>query len=89
MRNLVLCRALSRDEMAAQRGLILLPQSAEDRQRYAQWVVVATGPDVMDETLSKGARVLIGQQRGVPVDIEGQPCMFVSEPNCKAIFEEE
>jgi len=33
--------------------------------------------------------VLIGQQRGVPVDIEGQPCMFVSESNCKAIFEEE
>ena len=89
LRNRVLCRALRDDETAGTVGTIILLDSTRDRQKQAQWIVVAIGPDVMDEHIVPDARVLLEQHSGTPVDLDGEPCMFVYESKVKAIFQEE
>ena len=83
----VLCRMLRDSEISQKIGLIFLTQNMQDWQRYAQWVVVACGPWV-SEDVQEGDRVLIASQRGKPVDLDGEACMFVSEENVKAVFDE-
>ncbi len=83
----ILIRALRRDEIAQRLGSLWLPQSAEDAQKYRQWEIVAVGPDVLDEALLPGARVLIAQYAGATVEIDGEPHLFVFEENVDAILE--
>jgi len=78
-RNLLLVRPLSKDEMAEEMGHIVLPQQAQDRQRYRQFTIVAVGPEVGDPALLPGARVIITMHAGVPVTIEREPYLMVSE----------
>ncbi len=83
----ILIRALRRDEIAQRLGSLWLPASAEAAQRYRQWEIVAVGPDVLDETLLPGARVLIAQYSGATVEIDGEPHLFVFEENIDTIVE--
>ena len=49
-------------------GSLVLPEQAQDRQRYRQWEVVAVGARVRELALAPGARVLVsGQWVGEPV----------------------
>ena len=85
--NRLLIRALRRDGIAQRLGSLWLPLSAEDSQRYRQWEIVAVGPDVLDETLLPGARVLIAQYAGATTEIDGEPHLFVFEENVDAVFD--
>ena len=85
--NRILIRALRRDEVADRLGSLWLPTSAEDAQRYRQWEIVAVGPDVLDEALLPGARVLIAQYSGATVELNGEPHLFVAEENIDAVVE--
>ncbi len=83
----VLCRNRRRDELVSKRGLIDLPQTAEDRQLHAQWIVVDTASGV-DPDIQVGQHVLLANQRGVPVDLEWKPYIIVHGSNIQAIFQE-
>ena len=84
--NRLLIRALRRDEITQRLGSLWLPASAEDAQRYRQWEIVAVGPDVLDEALLPGARVLVAQYAGATTEINGEPHIFVFEENVDAVF---
>jgi len=90
VRDLVLVKTLNRDELATMtEGGLHLPQQAEDRQRYRQWEVVACGPYVQDEAILPGARVLLQQFSGTPIEIApGVFCAFVCEEYVSAIIQE-
>lgn len=80
-------RPLGLDQIAEQTsGGLYLPQSAADRQRYRQWVVVSTGPDVVDEALLPGAEVLVQQYGGVPVRFADQDLLVIAEEHVVAVL---
>lgn len=85
--NRILIRVLRHDELTQRLGSLWLPQSAEKAQRYRQWEIVAVGPDVLDEVLLPGARILIAQYAGSPTEIDGEACLFVFEENIDAVFD--
>lgn len=86
--NLVLLQPLSADEIADQtEGGLWLPPSAEERQRYRQWDVVAVGEGVCEPALLPGARVLVSQYAGTPIVLNYQPYLLVFEERIDAIID--
>jgi co-chaperonin GroES (HSP10) len=77
---------LDEAELATMRGTLWLPPTAEDRQRYGQWTVVAVGPDVMEESLLPGARVILRGWAGTIVELEGVSHTVVHETDVLAVI---
>lgn len=82
----VLVRALKADATAEKFGSLYLPQSAADWQTYGQWEVVACGPDVVEEALLPGARVIVARFTSTPVEWHGETVAFVAEENITAVL---
>ena len=86
----VMLRALNRDELADRTpGGIILTQAAQDAQRHRRWEVVAVGEDVQEEALLPGARVLVQQYVGTPIELDGELYTFAFEGYISAILTEE
>jgi co-chaperonin GroES (HSP10) len=72
--NRVFLKDLPDDEVMQKTdsGLLWLPDSALEWQRYRQWIVVAVGPRVREPNIRPGMRVIITKWAGVGVDIDGE-----------------
>lgn len=76
-------------DVVDQVGSLYIPEQAQDRQRYRQWEVYATGPDLTDLRLQKGVRVICDSRfAGEPMLWNGTLVRFVREEHVIAIVEE-
>ena len=70
-------------------GGLWLPPSADERQRYRRWEIIAVGAEVLDETLLPGVEVIARRYGGTPIKFAGLDLMFVSEDDVYAVISEE
>lgn len=82
----VLVKTLVEDATSDHYGHLVLPQQSADWQRYRQWEVVACGPEVLDETLLPGARIIINKLAATPVEWHGETVAFVAEDQITAVL---
>lgn len=75
----LLLRALPAQALTSHAGRLILPTTAEQRQRYRQWEVEACGPLVSDETLLPGTRVIVRPRAGQPFEQNGVLHLMVQE----------
>lgn len=82
----VLLRA--REDVVEQDGLIIIPDSALDRQRYRQWEVVTIGEEVRDVKPDDWV-LASGRFVGEEIDLDGQTYRVILEDNLIATISQE
>lgn len=69
-------------------GGLWLPPSADERQRYRRWEVLAVGAGVLDPVLLPGVEVIAAQYAGSPVRFAKRDLMVVTEEMVLAVVED-